>query len=61
MTIRSAALLALALLPTPATAEPGIKFEVRLAADNVPDPVASGRVVVAVGPAFGVPSTRRAG
>ena len=56
MTIRSAALLALALLPTPATAEPGIKFEVRLAADNVPDPVASGRVVVAVGRANGRPS-----
>jgi hypothetical protein len=56
MTIRSAALLAVAFLPAVAAADPGIRFEVRLAANNVPDPPAPGRVLVAVGPAGGRPS-----
>jgi hypothetical protein len=56
MTTRSAALLAVLFLPAAATADPGVRFEVRLGADNVPDPPASGRVLVAVGPANGRPS-----
>lgn len=59
MTIRCAALLAVVFLPPAAAAEPGIRFEVKLAADNVPDPPASGRVLVAVGPANGRPNFTR--
>lgn len=40
-------------------AGPGLRFEVRFAADAVPDPPASGRVLVAVGPARGRPSFTR--
>ena len=52
------AIVALVLLGIahPAGADPGLKFEVRLAPGNVPDPVASGRVLVAVGPARGAPN-----
>src|SRR5262245_33420018 len=58
----SARLLAVALLAalaSPAAADPGLRFEVRLAPANVPDPVASGRVLVAVGPADGRPDFLR--
>jgi hypothetical protein len=40
-------------------ADPGLRFEVRLAADNAPTPPASGRVLVAVGPAHGAPDFTR--
>lgn len=36
-------------------ADPGVRFEVNFAANNVPEPAASGRVLVAVGPARGRP------
>lgn len=58
----AAALLAALAGPAlagPAVADPGLRFEVRLTPGNVPDPVASGRVLVAVGPAGGVPSFTR--
>lgn len=51
-----AALLALALASPAAAADPGIRFEVKLATDNVPDPPASGRVLVSIGRAGGRPS-----
>ncbi|OWK44545.1 alpha/beta hydrolase-fold protein [Fimbriiglobus ruber] len=50
-----AALLALALFPFAAIAAPGIRFEVRLAPGNVPNPLASGRMLVAIAPADGQP------
>jgi hypothetical protein len=59
MPTRSVALLAVVLLPAVAAAEPGIRFEVRLAADNVPKPAASGRVLVAIGSANGRPNFTR--
>jgi hypothetical protein len=40
-------------------AGPGLRFEVRLAPGNVPEPAASGRVLVAVGPAKGRPDFTR--
>ena len=56
MTTRFVALLAVVLLPAAAAADPGVRFEVTVAANNVPEPAASGRVLVAVGPANGRPS-----
>ena len=50
------ALFVLACLPVVAFAEPGLKFQVRLAPENVPAPAASGRVLVAIGPVKGRPS-----
>jgi len=50
------AFLVVAILPALAAAEPGLKFQVRFAPGNVPDPAASGRMLVAVGPANGRPS-----
>ncbi len=55
MSFRLAFALAV-LLPTIAVAEPGLKFQVRFAPGNVPAPAASGRVLVAIGPATGRPS-----
>src|SRR5688572_23970328 len=40
-------------------ADPGLRLAARLAASNAPDPPASGRVLVAVGPARGVPDFTR--
>src|SRR3954452_17377699 len=53
MPSRLLAVALLAVLANVAVADPGLRFEVRLAPGNVPDPVASGRVLVAVGPASG--------
>lgn len=56
----AAALAAYCVLGTPySPADPGLRFEVRLAAANVPNPPASGRVLVAVGPAGGAPEFTR--
>jgi hypothetical protein len=56
-----AVLAAYCVLGTPysSAADPGLRFEVRLAAANVPTPPASGRVLVAVGPARGAPDFTR--
>lgn len=56
---RLLAVVALAALASPVAADRGLRFEVRLAHGNVPDPVASGRVLVAVGPADGRPDFLR--
>ena len=56
--MRLLAVALLAALAGPASAA-GLRCEVRLAPGNVPDPVASGRVLVAVGPANGSPSFLR--
>ncbi|HET6573900.1 MAG TPA: alpha/beta hydrolase-fold protein [Fimbriiglobus sp.] len=56
---RLVALVAVLAAHCSPAADPGLRFEVRLAAGNVPDPPAAGRVLVAVGPARGVPSFTR--
>ncbi len=54
-------LAAYCVLGTPVSpaADPGLRFEVRLAPGTAPNPPASGRVLVAVGPASGQPDFTR--